>query len=267
VNENYKIENAKLALSKDRKIDYDVYRDNQDKMEAHPLTKEFLKVFDEQGMDKTLYLKPQVQIDEIGGYKNVKVDYVTCNSGRDIAFWVKFDVENPNQAEIDRLQAEFDAKYNHLKDEEFLKIKPQFRIDYGRINKLSEYIPDFTYFYIFDMPTDKLEEILYVLRGASDTNAEIERLKLLKRKMLFQLDKFDRDSEERYELSKEYWKVLDAYDDLVNEHTPTEEELAEREARNNKSKADYDKENAYLVDIAKGVVDRVKKRMNKKGDN
>jgi hypothetical protein len=251
INENHKVDNALKALGGENRDTTAAPSEVEQKSAAHPLYSDFVKLFDghdnKLSLTSTLYVHPQVATGDLFGFKNTRIDYVTFNSNRDIAFWLKYDVENPNKDEVARLQAEFDEKYGNLTEEEYAAVEDEWEKDYDAIKALNPYIKDFMFCYIYDLPLNTLQSILNVLQQpvAKDTNKRIVELKDKKQFVLNKISTM-KSSKERFELQKELWKLNDTYTDLTTGVVPTEKVLNDRQMKYNKTWEEQEKENEMM---------------------
>lgn len=259
-NNNSKIMNWKQfnAIKSDKEDynDYSKHKEREDKAYNHPLYKTFFNEITqnypkEYDMYHKVYFKPMLFLGGVIGYKNCYLDYINLSFNDPFSFHIKFEIENPNILkiqEIDKKLKELDS----LGGEKWNEYKDEYNKLYKEKNELDKYISDFSYCYIQELPQDKLDDILQIIKN-SDTKSNSDKMKELKEKKQKMLNILVRNDEtkemnelEEYQYKLAYWNLLDEYEDLESGKTPNEKELKEREGRNNKPFEKYKEEQDYI---------------------
>jgi hypothetical protein len=255
---NWKQFNAKHSMAKERSFEDSMKR--FDESTKHPMYKEmvsFIKTNYPQGLGVgyDVYVRPTIFLGDVLKYSNVYLDRVDVNSSEELAFWLKFEVENPRLEEYLEIKKKMDEFKNIPNDQWTDAIDDEFEKLLNKEKELNPYIPDFTYCYIQELPQDKLPEIIDYIKSpnALKLTKDIEKLEREVHKLQYQLDKHrekkDLTDEELYEFTIEYWKKQDELEDIKSSQTPSEETLAKRAKKYNKPYPQYRKEQDYMINL------------------
>jgi len=206
------------------------------------------KINDGKDIEHRFYFEKPLPLGKVLHYNNAELISVEYNDSH-LVFHIRFDIENPFIEEINKLKAEIES-YNGMTKEEFSTARDRWNETYDKMRNLDAFIPDSTYAYSYDIK--RIGDVLAEMRKAESIKFAKTTVKMIKAiRRLRTSSNFDNMS---FEVRKEYWRMNDRYNDLVNGRIPTAEQLEQREKQYSQSEEEYNNKNEYMMDLLKEVI-------------
>lgn len=187
----------------------------------------------------------EIDLGTVIGFQNAKLrslEYHNKNHFYDVVdhvtLHIEFEVENPFQSQIDEIDKELngDKFKNATKEEWENKLGKEWEALSDKKRKINPYLPNFTYVYLYDLSTDKVNEIIETLKKPeikAYAQAAIDVKIALVQYRGKEVSKLP------YNELLDYWDLYDSYNDYTSGITPSDKELQHRKSRREVSEADY----------------------------